>query len=371
MNDMNLIKLAFLILTLSFTSCESKKHNNLEDGLYADINTDRGNILLKLEYENTPITVANFVSLAEGTNTYVEEKYKEKRFFDGLKFHRVVDDFMIQSGDPRGNGSGNPGYKFEDEFTMDDNGELLLTHKSAGVLSMANSGPDTNGSQFFITHKETSFLDGKHTVFGHLIQGQAVVDSIKQDDLINKIEIIRVGNDAEDFHAQEVFNSYFSEIEERKKIQQEKMNVVKAELLKMIEDNKENIVTLPSGLKYIKLKKGDGEKPEIGSKVSVYYAGYFTTGDLFDTNVIEIAKLYDKYDHRRESGGGYNPIPMDYSPDASLIAGFKEGLQQMGIGDKVLLIIPSHLAYGDQGSRGVIPPNSDLLFELEIVDQVK
>lgn len=366
---MNLIKLAFLILTISFTSCESNKYNNLEDGLYADIQTDKGDILLKLEYENTPITVANFVSLAEGTNTYVEEKYKGKRFYDGLKFHRVVDDFMIQGGDPRGNGSGDPGYKFEDEFTMDENGELLFTHKSSGTISMANSGPDTNGSQFFITHKETSFLDGKHTVFGHLIQGQEVVDSIQQDDLINKIEIVRVGNNVNDFDAQEVFNSYFAEIEERKKLQQEKMKIVKADLLKLIDDNEENIVTLPSGLKYIKLKEGSGVKPVAGSKVPVYYAGYFTSGDLFDTNIIEIAKLYDKYDHRRENGGGYDPVPMVYSPDASLIAGFKEGLQQMNIGDKFLLIIPSYMAYGEQGLRGAIPPNSDLLFELEIVDQ--
>ena len=368
---MNLIKLTFLILALSFTSCETNNYKNLEDGLYADIQTDKGDILLKLEYENTPVTVANFVSLAEGTNTYVEEKYKGKRFYDGLKFHRVVDDFMIQGGDPRGNGSGDPGYKFEDEFAMDENGELLFAHKSAGTLSMANSGPDSNGSQFFITHKETPFLDGKHTVFGHLIQGQAVVDSIQKNDVINKVEIIRVGKDVEKFDAQEVFNSYFSEIEERKKLQQEKMNKVKADLLKLIDDNEANIVSFPSGLKYIKLKEGAGVKPKAGSKVLVYYAGYFMTGDLFDTNVIDIAKLYDKYDHRRESGGGYNPVPMDYSPDASLIAGFKEGLQQMGIGDKLLLIIPSHLAYGEQGSRGVIPPNSDLLFELEIVDQVK
>jgi cyclophilin family peptidyl-prolyl cis-trans isomerase len=368
---MNLIKLTFLILTLSFTSCETNNYKNLEDGLYADIQTDKGDILLKLEYENAPVTVANFVSLAEGTNTYVEEKYKGKRFYDGLKFHRVVDDFMIQGGDPRGNGSGDPGYKFEDEFAMDENGELLFTHKSGGILSMANSGPDSNGSQFFITHKETPFLDGRHTIFGHLIQGQAVVDSIRQDDMINRVEIIRVGKDVEEFDAQEVFNSYFSDIEARKKLQQEKMNKVKADLLKLIDDNEANIVSLPSGLKYITLKEGTGVKPEVGSKVLVYYAGYFMTGDLFDTNVMEVAKLYDKYDRRRESGGGYNPVPMDYSPDASLIAGFKEGLQQMSIGDKLLLVIPSHLAYGEQGSRGVIPPNSDLLFELEIVDQVK
>ena len=368
---MNVIKLTFLILTLTLASCQKNKYDNLEDGLYADIQTDKGDILLKLEYVNTPVTVANFVTLAEGTNTYVEEKYKEKKFYDGLKFHRVVEDFMIQGGDPRGNGSGDPGYKFEDEFPMDDDGNLMLSHDGAGMLSMANSGPDSNGSQFFITHKETPFLNGRHTIFGHLIQGQSVVDSIKMGDVINKIDILRVGREVDNFDAKAVFDSYFSEIEDRKKMQQEKMKKVKEDLLQLIEDNKENIITLPSGLKYFPLKKGAEVKPDVGSKVLVYYAGYFTTGDLFDTNILETAKLYDKYDRRRESGGGYKPVPWDYSPDASLIGGFKEGMQQMNIGDKLLLIIPSHLAYGEQGSRGVIPPNADLFFELEIVDQVK
>ena len=368
---MKIINLTLFVILVSISACKTTKYNDLDDGMYADLQTDKGDILLKLEYDKTPITVANFVSLAEGTNNYVNEDFKEKPFYDGLKFHRVVNDFMIQGGDPRGNGSGDPGYKFEDEFPMDESGNLLLTHDSAGILSMANSGPNSNGCQFFITHKETKFLDGKHSIFGHVIQGQEVVDSIGQNDIINKIEIIRIGKEAKDFDAAAEFNNYFKSIEEEQKLLQEKKDKVKAELLKFIEDNNVNAIVLPSGLEIISMIKGDGIKPTLGSKVLVNYSGYFTSGDLFDSNIKEIAQLHNKYDPRRDQMGGYNPVPMDYSPDAALIAGFREGLQQMNIGDKVLLIIPSHLAYGEQGARGVIPPNSNLFFELEIVEEVK
>ncbi len=365
---MKIISLTVLVLFFSLTSCKTAKYPDLDNGLYADVQTNKGDILLQLEYENSPIMVANFVSLAEGTNPYVSTEFKGKPFYDGLKFHRVVKDFMIQGGDPRGNGSGDPGYKFEDEFPVDDNGNILLSHDSAGTLSMANSGPDSNGSQFFITHKETKFLDGRHSVFGHVIVGQEVVDSIEQGDEIKKVEILRIGKEAKEFDAAAEFSNYFQKIEEEQKLLKEKLEKNKADLLQFIKDNEVKALVLPSGLKIISIKKGNGVKPKIGSKVMVNYAGYFTSADLFDSNKKDVAKLYNKYDQRREQQGGYNPIPMDYSPDASLIAGFKEGLQHMNYGDKVLLIIPSHLGYGEQGSRGVIPPNADLLFELEIVE---
>ena len=367
---MQIIKLTLITIIISLISCKTTKYNDLDDGIYADVQTDRGDILLKLEYEITPITVSNFVSLVEGTNPYVDNTYLNKPFYDGLKFHRVVDDFVVQGGDPRGNGSGDPGYKFEDEFTMDDSGNLVLSHDSAGILSMANGGPNMNGSQFFITHKETKFLDGRHTVFGHVIFGQEVVDSIQKDDVINKIEILRIGKKAKDFDATAEFSNYFEKIEEEQKIAQEKKAKIKADFLKFIEDNKVNAIALPSGLKIISIKKGDGVKPKTGSKVWVNYAGYFTTGDLFDSNIKEIAQLHNKYDKRRDQMGGYKAVDMDYSPDAQLIPGFKEGLQQMNFGDKVILLVPSYLAYGKQGNRG-IPPNSDLLFEMEIIDEVK
>jgi len=368
---MQIIKLTVLIILIGLSSCKTTKYNDLDDGMYADLQSDKGDILLKLEYEKTPITVANFVSLAEGTNTYVDEKFNGKPFYDGLIFHRVMENFIVQGGDPRGNGSGNPGYKFEDEFPMDDEGNLLLSHDAPGTFSMANSGPDSNGSQFFITHKETKFLDGVHTVFGHVVIGQDVVDSIQKDDVIKKIEIIRVGKSAKKFDASAVFNNYFNKIEEEQKELEKKKEEAKVKFLKFIEDNKVKATVLPSGLKIISIKKGSGVKPKTGSKVPVYYAGYFTTGDLFDSNIKDIALQFDKYDRVREQRGGYKPVPMDYSLDAQLIQGFREGLQQMNYGDKVLILVPSHLAYGEQGSRGVIPPNADLIFELEIVDDQK
>lgn len=365
---MKYLKLTLLFVLIILTSCKTVKYPDLSDGLYADVQTNKGDILLELEYKNTPITVANFVSLAEGTNPFVADEFKGKRYYDGLKFHRVVPDFIIQGGDPRANGTGDPGYKFIDEFPVDEAGNILLSHDKPGILSMANGGPDGNGSQFFITHKETKFLDGRHTVFGHVIVGQDVVDSIKVDDIIEKVDILRVGKEAKDFDAASEFENYFSGvIEEKKKIEAEK-EAAKKELLSKFDDPENGAIVLPSGLKVIKIKEGTGEKPILGSKVNVLYAGYFTTGDLFDSNKKETAKIFGKYDKRREQMKGYEPIPMDYSPDAQLIAGFREGLLQMNRGDKVLLYIPSHLGYGEQGAGGVIPPNSDLIFELEIVE---
>lgn len=367
---MRITNIAFLILALSIISCKTAKYPNLENGLYADLQTNKGDILVQLEYKKTPITVANFVSLAEGNNPYVSKEFKNKRFYDGIKFHRVVKDFMIQGGDPSGSGVGSPGYKFEDEFPQTADGKLVLSHDDAGILSMANSGPNSNGSQFFITHKETQYLDGRHTVFGHVVIGQEVVDTIQQNDIIEKMEIIRVGKEAKEFDAPTEFETYFKKIEEEKKLHEEKLKEAKANFLEFIIENEASATKLPSGLKIISIKSGGGGKPDFGSKVLVNYSGFLKNGDLFDSNILDVVKLYEKYDPKRDKIGGYNPTPMDYSSDAKLIAGFKEGLLQMKIGDKVLLIIPSHLGYGNQViGNGLIPANSDLIFELEIVDQ--
>lgn len=359
-----------ILLTVSmfFLGCKPGKYADLGDGLFADIQTTRGDIIVKLEYEKTPVTVANFVSLAEGTNPFVSEAYKGRKYYDGITFHRVIKDFMIQGGDPTGTGTGNPGYRFKDEFNDS------LRHDKGGILSMANSGPLTNGSQFFITHKATPHLDGRHTVFGEVVKGMEVVDSIAsvpvspvdnkpaEDVVMNSVQIIRNGSDARNFEAVEVISQYFKEEEARTAALQQVKNDMAREFANQIVDTKE----LPSGLKYKVLTEGQGEKPATGQMVLVNYAGYLMDGTLFDSNYRDVATKYGMFDSRREEGGGYEAIPMEYSPESRLIAGFREGLLAMKVGDKWRLFIPSHLGYGPQGA-GPIPPDSDLVFDVEIV----
>jgi cyclophilin family peptidyl-prolyl cis-trans isomerase len=370
------------VVALMMASCKTSKRADLGDGLFADIKTSMGDIIVRLEQDKTPVTVANFVSLAEGNSPFVSEEFKDKKYYDGLTFHRVMKDFMIQGGDPLANGTGNPGYRFMDEFNDS------LMHDKKGILSSANSGPSSNGSQFFITHKPTPWLDGVHTVFGEVVEGMNVLDTIANVKVgagnkpvetvtMNTVEIIRNGKEARKFDAVAVMTEYFDNEEDRlaaiEKEKAEKMAEVekmKSEFSATLETQMEQAETLPSGLKVLVLEEGTGEKPQIGQKVNVMYAGYLTDGMLFDSNYIEVAKKYGTYDSNREQGGGYMPIPMDYSPESRLVAGFREGLLTMNVGDKVRLFIPSHLGYGEQGS-GPIPPSSDLVFDLEITGIVE
>jgi cyclophilin family peptidyl-prolyl cis-trans isomerase len=179
------------------------KADQLADGLYAKFETTKGEIICVLEFAKTPLTVANFVGLAEGTKKC--NKPEGTRFYDGLQFHRVIPKFMIQGGCPLGRGTGGPGYRFPDEI------DRTLRHTDPGVLSMANAGPGTNGSQFFITHVPTPWLDGKHSVFGHVIKGQDVVNEIAKGDILTTLTIIRVGDEAKAFKSDEAaFQSYLS-----------------------------------------------------------------------------------------------------------------------------------------------------------------
>lgn len=367
--------LVLVVLAITFTSCKSAKYPSLDDGLYADIQTTKGDIVVLLEFVKTPNTVANFVSLTEGENTFVDEKYKGKRYYDGVKFHRVIKDFMIQSGDPEGTGRGGTGYRFGDEFPLDDEGKLLLTHSGSGILSMANSGPNTNSSQFFITHKETPHLDGKHSVFGHVVMGQNVVDSIVQDDLINRIDIIRNGKAAKSFDAPSVFEEKLKAFgeemkkkEEEKKLRAENAEIAMKEMEAYIKDNKEKAKKLASGLRMITIKEGSGVKPTIGNEVYIDYSGFFEDGRLFGTSIASVAKKFNTYDERNEQGGMYKPFSRVYSKEAKLIPGFREGMLKMEFGEKALLFIPSHLGYGEKGAGRAIPPNADLVFEIEIKD---
>tara|TARA_B100000809_G_scaffold24130_1_gene21078 strand:- start:1049 stop:2176 length:1128 start_codon:yes stop_codon:yes gene_type:complete len=367
-------KLSFLILilTLGLASCQESKYPDLEDGVYAEFNTTKGVFVAKLHHEETPLTVSNFVALAEGKNELVDSIYKGKKYYDGLIFHRIIKDFMIQGGDPLGTGSGNPGYTFPDEFSDS------LTHSKKGVLSMANSGPATNGSQFFITLKETPWLDGKHSVFGEIVIGQEIVDSLgvvetsKPGDkpvvpvLINELKIIRVGN-VELLS----FNEAMAAAEEKVKEEQATTLAIASATAEVLASDLEKAEEMPSGIKVYFNEKGSGVQPAQGSKIKMNYAGYLANGTLFDSNLEEIAKKYNVWDQRRSDGGGYAPTPADYSKDAQLIPGFREGLLMMGVGDKITLLIPAHLAYGDRGIPNLIPPGSDLIFNLEITEIVK
>lgn len=320
---------------------------NANEGIFAEFETSKGKIVVQLEYKKTPVTVANFISLVEGTNPQVGENYKGKKFYDGLKFHRVISklngdaqDFMIQGGDPLGNGSGGPGYAFKDEITD-------LKHHKAGILSMANSGPKTNGSQFFITLKDTPWLDGKHTVFGIVSSGMEVVNSILKDDLIKSVVIVRKGADAKKFDASKIFATYFANKDVEEKAQAEldaKERAIKnAAALKEFENGK----TTASGLKYIVLQEGTGAKPTATSNVKVHYTGLLTDGKVFDSSV-------------------QRGQPIDFGLN-QVIPGWTEGLQLMPEGSKYKFYIPYNLAYGDRAMGSVIPAKSDLIFEVELI----
>lgn len=346
-----------------------------QDGIFATINTNKGAIVLELDFQKAPVTVANFISLAQGKNEFVtDKKLKGKPFFDGLKFHRVISDFMIQGGDPQGTGAGGPGYSFKDEFIPE------LKFEKGGVLAMANSGPKTNGSQFFITHKETPWLNGKHTIFGHVIEGMDIVNSIAQDDVIKNIVITQKGSLAKKFKSEKVFANYYNnKAEEEKKeaeakveaerIQKEKMAALVTEKVAYFNTQKATATTTPSGLVYKIVQKGTGAKPAAGTTVYFHYTGFFEDGNLFDSSREEVAKSYNKYDERRAMQGGYNPFPFEIGKKDGMIPGFIEAINLLSFGDKVIAFIPSKLAYGESGAGGVIPPNATLIFELEIFDK--
>lgn len=307
----------------------------MEDGIYAKFNTNKGEIVVKLTHEKTPGTVGNFIALAEGDMDN-NAKTNGEPFYDGLKFHRVIPDFMIQGGCPQGRGTGDPGYKFDDEFHPE------LKHNAPGVLSMANSGPGSNGSQFFITHVPTPWLDNKHTVFGHVEKGQEVVDEIAQGDKIETLEILRVGDVAKKWDALKAFKDFNASGEARLAAEKAKQE---AELDKVAA----GFDSTPSGLRYKMIQKGNGEKAQKGKLVSVHYEGSLLSGQVFDSS------------YKRNS-------PIDFELGiGQVIPGWDEGISLLQVGDKARFVIPSELGYGSAGAGGVIPPNATLIFDVELM----
>ena len=308
----------------------------MNNGIYAKFTTSKGDILVQLEQEKVPGTVGNFVALAEGN---LENSVKDQGtpYYDGLKFHRVIPDFMIQGGCPQGTGTGNPGYKFDDEFHPD------LKHDAPGKLAMANSGPATNGSQFYITHVPTPWLDGKHTVFGSVVEGQDIVDAIAQGDELTALEIIKVGAEAEAFNAVEAFRTFEGSREKREA-------EAKAAQKEMLDKVAAGYDETASGLRYQILQKGEGKKATKGAGVSVHYKGQLLDGTVFDSS------------YKRKQ-------PIDFNVGVGqVISGWDEGIQLLQVGDKARFVIPSNLAYGSAGAGGVIPPDATLIFDVELMD---
>jgi len=333
-----------VILILS--TIETVDAQQLGDGLFARITTNRGDIVARLEYQRTPLTVCNFVALAEGKMNAA----KDKRYYDGLTFHRVISkangdaqDFMIQGGDPQGNGRGGPGYSFPDEI------DPVLKHDKPGILSMANAGPGTNGSQFFITIVPTPHLDGRHTVFGQVVQGQNVVNAIRQGDRIERVVIIRNGQAANTFRAdQENFDRLLRQARDAamNRVQTQR-NADIAQINAKYPDTSQTA----SGIRYIIQKQGTGDKPAPGKTVRVHYTGSLLSGTVFD---------------RSDVSGG----PLEFQAGTGrVIQGWDETVLDMKVGEKRLVIIPPELAYGDRAvGNGIIPANSFLIFEMELVE---
>ena len=319
----------FGLIIFSFCFCFGVFSQHLEDGLYAKIETTKGEILIKLEAEKTPQTVANFIGLAEG-NYHFAGKTFTKPFYDSLKFHRVISNFMIQAGCPLGTGSGDPGYKFHDEF------DPSLKHDGPGILSMANSGPNTNGSQFFITHVATPWLDNKHSVFGHVVQGQDVVNKIVQNDLILHITILRIGHAYKNYDATKAIST--------------KRAVHARTVLDTALASYPKAKQLPSGLAYVLETKMKGIKPKAGDTLVVHYTGYFLNGEKFESS----------------RDGDATPIKFIYKVQG-MIPRFDEALSMLDKGGKGRFYMPYYLAYGHRHS-GPIKAYSDLIFDIELVD---
>jgi len=309
----------------------------LGDGLFARITTTRGDIMVRLEYEKVPLTVCNFIALAEGKMTAAGGK----PFYNGLGFHRVIKDFMIQGGDPLGNGTGGPGYKFPDEI------DSSLRFDGPGVLAMANAGPNTNGSQFFITHVATPWLNGKHTIFGRVVYGQDVVNAVQQGDKIEKISIIRNGDQASAFKADQA--TFDALVRNAASAAAAKIEVQRKADMTLLEQKYPNAAAKPSGLRWIVQKAGTGPRPTPGSTAVVNLKGSFLWGTFFDNS---------------DLSGGALEFPVGVN---KIIPGLDEAIMDMATGEKRTVIIPPELAFGNKGMGNVIPPNSFLVFDIELV----
>ena len=333
----------FIFAVLAVGGCAPMKKTleaiKEKDGLFAIIETQKGDIVCELFYKETPLTVTNFVGLAEGTLTAANKK----PFYNGLKFHRVIADFMIQGGDPRGNGTGGPGYRFPDEIVSS------LKFEGAGVLAMANAGPGTNGSQFFITHTSTPWLNGKHTIFGKVVIGQNVVDAVKQGDQIKTVTIVRNGNDAKAFSATQAdFDRLNNEVLSKMKAAEEQ---AQAQMMAKLDEKYGSFEKLENGIRYKILKTGNGNKIGQKANVTVKYKGYLLDDTVFDDS-------------------DYHEPLSFVTAGGQMIQGFDLMCQDMCLNEKRTIVLPPEYGYGSRSIGDIIPANSYLVFDIEVI-QVK
>ena len=337
---LTLLLAAGILMTGSCKAMDPEKVLKGKEGLFANISTARGDIFVELYYKEAPLTVTNFVGLAEGTL----DACKGKPFYKGIKFHRVIADFMIQGGDPRGNGTGGPGYSFPDEISA------KYKFDGAGVLAMANRGKGTNsnGSQFFITHVATGWLNGNHTIFGHVVDkdSQKVVNSIKQGDVIRDVTIYRRGAEAEAFTAtQKDWDARLKACIARNQAEKEKAFAAQ---IAAVEKNFPGFKKDASGIYYKTTREGSGSKCGSGRMVSTEYKGYLVDGKVFD----------------KSEGRG----PLDFVTGAGqMIPGFDLMVQDMKVGEKRTIVLPPDQAYGERGAGDVIPGNTYIAFDVELV----
>ncbi|MDC3360768.1 peptidylprolyl isomerase [Candidatus Thioglobus sp.] len=325
------MRVLLVVFSLLFSSMLFAATN---DGIYAHLQTNKGKIVVELAYKKAPLTVINFIALSEGTKK--SNKDIGVPFYDGISFHRVIDDFMIQGGDPKGDGTGGPGYRFADEFTD-------LMHDKPGVLSMANSGPATNGSQFFITHVPTPWLDGKHTVFGHVVEGMDVVNSIQKGDTLETVRIERIGDEANEFIANEgSFNDLLAQANE---------GIIAQQALRQIDFEDFATSSYPDATKndlgyFTRInKKGNGNLANQGQLVSVDIALKANSGQIM-----------------RAPGS-----PIDFTLGSSeIIRIIEENTQAMSIGEERTIIATYEYVFGDAPS-GNIPQDSFIIFELILI----
>lgn len=337
------LSIVTVLAAVAFIAGCSEPYPDLADGLYAELETSKGNMLIELDYENAPVTVTNFVGLAEGT---IDSNQPEgEKFYDGLTFHRVVEDFVVQTGDPEGDGSGGPGYEFPNEINQS------LTHDEAGIVSMANNGPDTNGSQFFITLSATPWLDGEYSVFGELVEGEETLEAIEEGDTLEAVRIVRKGERARNFETdQAAFDRRLSQLESEREQQQRK---TVGQQLDYVKRNWPDAQEAGEGMRYVVDREGSGPSPEAGDTVAVHYTGYLLNGMPFEST-----------DNRDE------PVEFELG-EGQIIPGWDRTLRDMKVGEQRTVIIPPNLAYGSEGARGIVPPNAFLVFDVQLVDIVE